>query len=82
MKKYRERKKNFHMVFVDWKKALDSTLRNINCDSLAAKGISRSQIEAIRDICERVKTSNQTPIEITDALLINVSLNQGSTLSS
>ena len=46
MEKYRERKKNLHMVFIDLEKDYDSIPRNI-WDSLPAKGISRMHIEAM-----------------------------------
>ena len=50
MVKYRERKKDLHMVFIDLEKAYDSIPRRVIWDSLKARGISSVYIETIRDM--------------------------------
>ena len=81
MEKYRERKKDLHMVFIDLKKAYDNIPRSIMWDSLKARGISLMYIEAIRDMCDRVSTKIQTPVGITEPFPVKVGLHQGSALS-
>ena len=65
MEKYRERKKDLHMVFIELEKAYDSISRCVIWDSLKARGISSVYIEAIRDMYDRVSTNIQTPVQIT-----------------
>ena len=60
VEKYREQKKNFHMVYIDMEKAFDSIPRGIIWDSLKTRGISQSYIKAIRDMYNRVSTNIQT----------------------
>ena len=81
MEKYRKRKKDLYMEFIDLEKAYDSIPRYIIWDSLEAKGVSRSHIEAIRDMYNGSSTNIQTPVEITKSFPIGVGLHQGSTLS-
>ena len=81
IEKYKERKKDLHVVLIDLEKEYDSVPRNIIWDSLEIKGISRTYIEAISDMCDGVLTNIQTPVGITDPLLIKVGLHQGSALS-
>ena len=69
------------MVFIDLEKAYDSIPRCVIWDSLKAKGISPVYIEAIRDMYDRVLTSIQTPVGITEPFPVNVGLHQGSALS-
>ena len=64
MEKYKERKKELHMVFIDLEKVYDSIPRRTIWDSLKARGISSVHIEAIRDIYDRVSTNIQTPVGI------------------
>ena len=50
MKKYREKKKDLHMVFIDLEKAYDSIPQYIIWESLEKKGISRSHVDVIRNM--------------------------------
>ena len=81
MEKYRERKKDLHMVFINLEKSYDNIPRRIIWDSLKARGISLMYIEAIRDMCDRVSTKIQTPVGITEPFPVKVGLHQGSALS-
>ena len=74
MEKYRERREDLHMVFIDLEKAYDSIPRCIIWESLEAKGVSRSHIEAIRDMCDGASTNIQTPIRITKSFPVRVGL--------
>ena len=62
MEKYRERKKDLHMIFIDLEKAYDSIIERIIWDSLKARGISSRYIEAIWDMYDKISTNIQTPI--------------------
>ena len=62
MKKYKKRKRDLHMVFIDLKKTYDSIPRDIIWDNLQAKGVSMRYIEAIMDMYEEVMTNIQTPV--------------------
>ena len=57
MEKYKEWKKDLHMVFIDLEKAYDSITRGIIWDGLKARGISQRYIEVIRDMYDRVSTN-------------------------
>ena len=72
MEKYRERKKDLHMVFIYLEKAYDSISRGIIWDSLKARGISQRDIEVIRDMYDRVATNIQTPVGLIESFPIKV----------
>ncbi|XP_057544003.1 uncharacterized protein LOC130823399 [Amaranthus tricolor] len=82
MDKYREQKKDLHMVFIYLEKAYDSIPRRVIWDSIKARAISSVYIEAIRDMFDRVSINIQTPVGITEPFPVKVGLHQGSTLSS
>ena len=82
MEKYRKRKQDLHMVFINLKKAYNSIPRRIIWNSLKARGISSMYIEAIQDMYDIVLTSIQTPVGIIEPFPVKVVLHQGSTLSS
>ena len=81
MEKYRERKKDLHMVFIDLEKAYDSLPRGVIWDSLKSLGISSMYIEAIKDMYDNVSTNIQTPLGLTEPFPVKVGLHQGSALS-
>ena len=62
MEKYRERKKDLHILFIDLEKVYDSIPRRIIWDSLKARGISSVYIDAIRDMYDRVLTNIQISV--------------------
>ena len=64
MEKYKERKKDLHLVFIDLEKAYDSIPQNIVWDSLKNRGMSRRYIEVIHDIYDRVSTNIHTPVDM------------------
>ena len=65
MKKYREKKKNLHQVFIDLEKAYDTIPRRNVWDSLKNRGISRRYVEEIQDMYDRVSTNIHTPVGMT-----------------
>ena len=77
IEKYKEWKKDLHMVFIDLEKAYDSIPRRIIWDSLKARGISLMYIEVIRDMYDRVSTKIQTPVRMTEPFPVKVGLHQG-----
>ncbi|XP_057550510.1 uncharacterized protein LOC130828560 [Amaranthus tricolor] len=67
MEKYRERKKDLHLVFIDLEKAYDSIPQSIIWDSLKNSGISQKYITVIQDMYNRVSTNIQTPVGMTES---------------
>ena len=80
IKKYRERKKDLHMVFIDLEKAYDNISRCIIWDNLKVRGISSRYIEAIRDMYDKTSINIQTLVGMTKPFPVKVGLYQGSTL--
>ncbi|XP_057550451.1 uncharacterized protein LOC130828482 [Amaranthus tricolor] len=72
MEKYRKKKKDLHMVFIDLEKAYDSIPRYIIWESLEKKGISQSYFDIIRDIYDGTTTNIQTPVGITRSIPVRV----------
>ncbi|MFS7997302.1 putative RNA-directed DNA polymerase [Helianthus anomalus] len=81
MEKYREKKRDLHMVFIDLEKAYDSVPRRLIWDSLEIRGVSGKYIDLIRDMYVRTKTSVRAPVGDTDSFPVEVGLHQGSALS-
>ena len=74
MEKYKERKKDLHLVFIDLEKAYDSIPRSIVWDSLKSISISRGYIEIIQDMYGRVSTNIHTSVGMTESFPIKVGL--------
>ena len=53
IQKYRDRKNNFHLVFINLEKVYDGIPWRIIWDSFKARGISLRYIEAIHDMYDR-----------------------------
>ncbi|KAD6119585.1 hypothetical protein E3N88_10856 [Mikania micrantha] len=81
MEKYREKRKDLHMVFIDLEKAYDSVPRQVIWDSLESRGIPQRYIEVIKDTYAAAETSVRAPVGDTDFFPVEVGLHQGSALS-
>ncbi|MFS7977372.1 putative RNA-directed DNA polymerase [Helianthus anomalus] len=77
MEKYREKKRDLHMVFIDLEKAYDSVPRRLIWDSLESRGVSGKYIDLIRDMYVRTETSVRAPVGDTDSFPVEVGLHQG-----
>ena len=78
MEKYREQKKDLHLVFIDLEKVYDSIPRSSIWDSLKNRSISQRYIEIIQDMYNRVSTNIQTPEGMIKTFSIKVGLHPGS----
>ncbi|XP_076954466.1 uncharacterized protein LOC143628907 [Bidens hawaiensis] len=66
MEKYREKKRDLHMVFIDLEKAYDNVPRRPIWDSLGSRGVPGRYIDIIRDMYDRTKTTVRAPVGDTD----------------
>ena len=81
MKKYREKKRDFHMVFIYLEKAYDSVPCNLIWDNLEKRGVLERYTDLIKDMYDRTVTSVRAPVRDTGAFPVGVGLHQGSALS-
>jgi hypothetical protein len=81
MERYREQKKELHMVFIDLEKTYDKVTRNIMWWTLQKHKFSIKYITLIKDMYDNVVTSIQTSDRDTNDFPINIGLHQGSALS-
>src|ERR1043165_5755546 len=81
MGKYREKKRDLHMAFIDLEKAYDSVPRKLIWDSLESRGVPERYINLIKDMYGRTQTSVRALVGDTDSFPVGVGLHQGSALS-
>src|SRR6266540_1175611 len=81
MERYREQKKNLHMVFIDLEKAYDKIPRNIMWWALEKHKATTKYITLIKDMYHDVMTCVRTCDGDTDNFPIKIGLHQGSALS-
>ena len=81
MERYREKKKDLHMVFIDLEKAYDKIPRNVMWWALEKHKVPLKYITLIKDMYDNVVTSVQTSDGDTDDFPIRIGLHQGSALS-
>ena len=81
MEKYREQKKDLHMVFIDLEKAYDKIPRNVMWWALEKHKVPAKYITLIKDMYDNVVTSVRTSDVDTDDFPIKIGLHQGSALS-
>uniref|UniRef100_A0A8I6Y736 Reverse transcriptase domain-containing protein n=1 Tax=Hordeum vulgare subsp. vulgare TaxID=112509 RepID=A0A8I6Y736_HORVV len=81
MDRYREQKKDLHMVFIDLEKAYDKIPRNVMWWALEKHKVPIKYITLIKDMYDNVVTSVRTSDGDTDDFPIRIGLHQGSALS-
>ena len=81
MERYREQKKDLHMVFIDLEKAYDKIPRTVMWWALEKHKVPTKYITLIRDMYDNVVTSVRAGDSETDTFPIAIGLHQGSALS-
>jgi hypothetical protein len=81
MERYKEQKKDLHMVFIDLEKAYDKIPRNVLWWALEKHKVPAKYITLIKDMYDNVVTSVRTSAGDTDDFPIKIRLHQGLALS-
>jgi hypothetical protein len=81
MERFREQKKDLHMVFIDLEKAYDRIPRNVMWWALDKHKVPTKYVTLIKDMYNNAMTSVQTNDGNTDYFTTKIGLHQGSALS-
>ena len=81
MERFREQKKDLHLVFIDSEKVYDKIPRNVMWWSLDKYKVQSKYVTLIKDMYNNVMTSVRTIDGNTDYFPIKIGLHQGSALS-
>ena len=81
MERYREKKKDLHMVFIDLEKAYDKIPRNVMWWALDKHKVLTKYVVLIKDMYNNVVTSVRTSDADMDDFPIRIGLHQGSALA-
>ena len=77
MERFREQKKDLHMVFIDLEKAYDKIPRNIMWWSLDKHEVPSKYVTLIKNMYNNIVTSVRRNDGNTDYFLIKIELHQG-----
>ena len=80
IERYKEQKKDLHMVFIDLEKAYVKIPRNVMWWALEKHKVLAKYITLIKDMYDNVVTSVRTSDVDTDDFPIKIGLHQGSAL--
>ena len=78
---YKDRKKDFHMAFINLEKAYDRVPREVLWRCLEKKGVSVAYIQVIKDMNEGIKMIVRTFGRDTNEFPVDIRLHQASALS-
>ena len=81
MKRYREQKKDLHMVFIDLEKTYDKVQRNVMWWALEKKKVPTKYVAIIKDMYDNVVTSVRACDSETSDFPLKIVLHQGLVLS-
>ena len=81
MERYREQKKDLHMVFIDLEKAYDKVPRKVMWWALDRKKVPTKYVTLTKDMYENVVTSVRACDSKTNDFPLKIGLHQGSALS-
>jgi hypothetical protein len=81
MERYKEQKKDLHMVFIDLEKTYDKIPRNLMWWALDKHKVPTKYVTLIKDMYDKVVTSVRTTNGDTNVFPINIELHQGLALS-
>jgi hypothetical protein len=81
MERYKEKKKDLHIVFIDLEKAYGKIPWNLMWWSLDKHQVPTKYVTLIKDLYDKVVTSVRTTDGYTNVFPINIGLHQGSALS-
>ena len=74
MERYRDKKKDLHMAFIDLEKAYDKIPRDLILWDLEKKGVTKRYIEMIQDMYSGAMTTVRTAVGETNSFPIIVGL--------
>ena len=74
MKRYQDKNKHIHMVFIDLEKAYDKVPRDLIWRALEKKGVTKRYIEMIQDMYSGAMTTVRTVVGETNSFSITVGL--------
>ena len=78
IERFRERKRNLHMIFIDLEKTYDKMPREVLWWTLMKKGVPIKYIDIIKDIYDEVVANVRTCGGMTSDFSITIGLHQGS----